>query len=55
MMDWYCAIRVAKIRLLQEALPDRSLEEIQRKATRDFIKWGYLFKMPPDQSVSISV
>lgn len=49
-MNWFCAIRMAKIRLLQETFPERPLEIIRQKASRDFLCHGYLEKTPPLQS-----
>lgn len=70
-MHWFCAIRTAKIKLLQETFPERPLEvvssflvsisrhcsivcelwQIGKKASRDFLCYGYLEKTPPQQNV----
>lgn len=49
-MDWFCSIRTAKLRLLQETFPESSSKDLLSKATRDFTLNGYLCKMPPGQS-----
>ena len=30
-MNWFCAIRMAKIKLLQETFPERPLEKVRRE------------------------
>jgi hypothetical protein len=48
-MDWFCAIRSAKIVLMREMIPELTVEEAAQKATWDFSIWGYLCKTPPTQ------
>jgi len=48
-MSWYCSIRAARLKLLQEKYPSRPVEELYQLMSRDFIKAGYLHKTPPNK------
>ncbi|XP_050394534.1 arf-GAP with dual PH domain-containing protein 1 isoform X1 [Patella vulgata] len=46
-VDWYNAIRAAKLERRQIAFPDRTLEQLSEDLTRDFTLEGWLSKMGP--------
>eukprot|EP00731_Ephydatia_muelleri_P029286 Em0020g930a len=48
-MNWFCAIRAARLKLLQEREPGKSPAELYPLLSRDFTKSGYLHKTPPNK------
>ncbi|GAB6020394.1 hypothetical protein CHUAL_003098 [Chamberlinius hualienensis] len=46
-VDFYTAIRVAKLNRLKVAFPDANDAELLHRLTRDFLKEGYLYKTGP--------
>lgn len=51
-VDFYTAIRVAKLHRLSVAFPDAKESELVHRLTRDFLKEGYLYKTGPKISDS---
>lgn len=49
-VEWYMAIRSAKLNLLQVAHPTASETELSRHLTQDFVKEGFLAKTGPKPS-----
>lgn len=46
-IDWYTAIRAAKLRHLRIAFPEVAVNELVACLSRDFLKEGYLWKTGP--------
>ncbi|XP_071105945.1 arf-GAP with dual PH domain-containing protein 1-like [Haliotis cracherodii] len=46
-VDWYHAIRAAKLERRRIAFPDRDLDTLAEDLTRDFMLEGWLYKMGP--------
>jgi hypothetical protein len=47
-MDWFCAIRMAKIKLLQETFPERPLEIVNLRHLCLFFKKYCMYKCNAD-------
>lgn len=45
-MEWFCAIRAAKQKVLQEKHPDWLSDKVKENLSSDFIKCGYMQKTP---------
>ena len=48
-MNWFCAIRASRLKLLQEREPGKNPEEFYPLLSHDFAKSGYLHKTPPNK------
>ncbi|XP_041363834.1 arf-GAP with dual PH domain-containing protein 1-like isoform X2 [Gigantopelta aegis] len=46
-VDWYYAIRAAKLDRRKIAFPDRNIEQLAEDLTKDFLLEGWLYKMGP--------
>ncbi|XP_013387548.1 arf-GAP with dual PH domain-containing protein 1 isoform X2 [Lingula anatina] len=47
-VDWYNALRAAKLNRLRIAFPLSHIDELSQQLTRDFVKEGWLFKQGPN-------
>lgn len=51
-LEWFCTIRAARIRLLATKYPHLRREELLPRVSRDFVKYGWLLKTPPTHKAS---
>ena len=54
-LEWYCTIRAARIKLLASKFPQLRREELLYRVSRDFVKYGWLLKTPPTHKASKKV